>query len=143
MTDQHETGSIVAFDDLDHTAHAHEFVGAEHYAVASEVLQAVLPFGSADEQVAAARSSPHWPGLEALAHTLAYDGALYGPPPVTRLTTLAQSTLVASGGASGFFEASADVVAASIPKAERTTMAGQGHVVDPGTMAAVLRRFFG
>ena len=99
--------------------------------------------GSADEQVAAARSSPHWPGLEALAHTLAYDGALYGPPPVTRLTTLAQSTLVASGGASGFFEASADVVAASIPKAERTTLAGQGHVVDPGTMAAVLRRFFG
>ena len=39
--------------------------------------------------------------------------------------------------------ASADVVAASIPKAERTTLAGQGHVVDPGTMAAVLRRFFG
>ena len=30
MTDQHETGSIVAFDDLDHTEHAHEFVGAEH-----------------------------------------------------------------------------------------------------------------
>ncbi len=31
MTDQSgQTGTIVAFDELEHTAHAHEFVGAEH-----------------------------------------------------------------------------------------------------------------
>jgi mannose-6-phosphate isomerase-like protein (cupin superfamily) len=30
LTDEHATGSIVPFDDLDHTEHAHEFVGAEH-----------------------------------------------------------------------------------------------------------------
>ena len=99
--------------------------------------------GSSDDQIAGARSSRHWPGLEALAHTLAYDAALYGPPPLTRLTTIAQPTLVASGGGPGFFEASADAVAASIPNAERMSLVGQGHVVDAATMAAVLRRFFG
>ena len=99
--------------------------------------------GSPDEQIAGARSSPHWPGLEALAHTLAYDATLYGQPPVTRLATIAQPTLVASGGGTGFFEAAADAVAASIPNAERVILAEQGHVVDPKTMAEQLRRFFG
>jgi pimeloyl-ACP methyl ester carboxylesterase len=98
--------------------------------------------GSPDEQIAAARSSPYWPGLEDLAHTLAYDAALYGPPPLDRLATLEQPTLVATGGESGFFAAAADAVAASLPNAERVTLAGQGHVVDPKTMAAELRRFF-
>jgi pimeloyl-ACP methyl ester carboxylesterase len=98
--------------------------------------------GSPDEQIAAARSSPYWPGLEALAHTLAYDAALYGPPPLDRLATLEQPTLVATGGESGFFAAAADAVAARLPNAERVTLAGQGHVVYPKTMAAELRRFF-
>jgi pimeloyl-ACP methyl ester carboxylesterase len=97
--------------------------------------------GSPDEQIAAARSSPFWPGLEALAHTLAYDAALYGPPPLDRLARLDQPTLVATGE-SGFFAAAADAVAARVPDAERVTLAGQGHVVDPKTMAAELRRFF-
>ena len=99
--------------------------------------------GSPDEQVAAARASPHWRGLEALAHTLAYDAALYGKPPVDRLATIEQPTLVATGGESGFFVAAADAVAASVPNADRTTLTGQGHVVDPGAMAVELRRFFG
>jgi pimeloyl-ACP methyl ester carboxylesterase len=99
--------------------------------------------GSPDEQIAAARASAHWPGLEALAHTLAYDAALYGQPPVDRLATIEQPTLVATGEESGFFVAAADVVAASVPKADRTTLTGQGHVVDPRAMAAELRRFFG
>ena len=30
MNEQRPTGSIVSFDDLDHSEHAHEFVGAEH-----------------------------------------------------------------------------------------------------------------
>jgi pimeloyl-ACP methyl ester carboxylesterase len=98
--------------------------------------------GSAEEQIAAARGSPHWPALESLAHTLAYDAVLYGPPPLDRLAAIEQPTLVATGGASGFFAAAADAVAASVPKAERVTLAGQGHVVDPRAMAAELRRFF-
>ena len=43
MTDEHETGSIVAFDDLDHTEHAHEFV---RRAWRRAVLDHPRPFGT-------------------------------------------------------------------------------------------------
>jgi pimeloyl-ACP methyl ester carboxylesterase len=98
--------------------------------------------GSSDEQIVGARSSPYWPGAESLAHTLAYDGALYGEPPVARLATITQPTVVATGGSADFFESAADAVAAALPNGERVTLAGQDHVVDPKAMAALLARFF-
>jgi DNA-binding transcriptional ArsR family regulator len=42
-----------------------------------------------------------------------------------------QRTLVATGGGGDFFEQAADTIAASLPQAERLTLEGQGHVVDP------------
>lgn len=109
--------------------------------------------GSSDEDVAAARESPFWPGLEALAPTLAYDAACLGDglPPIARLASVTQPTLVATGGAPdehmaglqpGFFDAAADAVAAALPNAERRVIAGQSHVAEPTTFAAVLTRFF-
>jgi pimeloyl-ACP methyl ester carboxylesterase len=97
--------------------------------------------GSSDEDVAGARGSPHWPGLERLAHTLAYDAACYGPPPVDRLATITQPTLVLTGGGGEFFELAADAVAAAMPSAERAVLEGQGHVADPKAVAAALARF--
>ncbi len=100
--------------------------------------------GSSEEDVRGVRTSPYWSGLEALAHTLAYDAALYGRPPADRLATIAQPTLVATGGGGGdLFESAADAITASIPRAERRTVEGQGHVVDPKALAPVLVRFFG
>ena len=98
--------------------------------------------GSSAEEIAGARSSPYWPGLEGLAHTLAYDAACYGQPPVARLATITQPTLVATGADAGFFAAAADAVAASMPHAERVILNGQGHSVDPKVLAPVLGRFF-
>ena len=46
--------------------------------------------GSSEADIEAARRSPYWPGLEALAPTLAHDAALYGPPPADRLATVTQ-----------------------------------------------------
>jgi pimeloyl-ACP methyl ester carboxylesterase len=97
--------------------------------------------GSSDEDIAGARSSPYWPGLEALAHTLAYDAACYGPPPVDRLATVTQPTLVLTGGGAEFFELAADAVAAAMPSAERVVLEGQGHVADPTAVATALGRF--
>jgi pimeloyl-ACP methyl ester carboxylesterase len=37
--------------------------------------------GASEENIAGARTSPYWPGLEVLAHTLAYDAACYGRQP--------------------------------------------------------------
>ena len=100
--------------------------------------------GSSEEDIRGARTSPYWSGLEALAHTLAYDAALYGRPPTDRLATIARPTLVATGGGGGdLFESAADAMAASIPRAERRTVEGQGHVVDPKAFAPGLVRFFG
>jgi thioesterase domain-containing protein len=109
--------------------------------------------GATEEMIAGARSSPVWPGLEAIAHTLAYDAACLGDgrPPIAHLATITQPTLVATGGASpdsfvggggDFFDRAADAIAASIPRAERQVIAGQTHMVDPKALAPVLERFF-
>ena len=109
--------------------------------------------GASDEMVAGARSSSMWPGLEAIAHTLPYDAACMGDsrPPTDRLARITRPTLVATGGASpdsfvggggDFFAQAADAIAASIPGAQRLTVEGQTHQVDPRVMATVLERFF-
>jgi hypothetical protein len=41
-----------------------------------------------------------------------------------------------------FFEQAADAIAASVPRAERQTIDGPGHVADPKVLAPVLERFF-
>jgi pimeloyl-ACP methyl ester carboxylesterase len=60
--------------------------------------------GSSENDLADAMNSPYWPGLEELADTLAYDAALYGPPPNDRLARITQPTLVATGGSNEYFE---------------------------------------
>lgn len=99
--------------------------------------------GSSDADIEGARRSPYWAGLEALAPTLAYDAALYGPPPAARLAAVAQPTLVATGGRDEFFGYAADAVAALLSNGVRATFAGQGHVADPAAVAPALAGFFG
>jgi pimeloyl-ACP methyl ester carboxylesterase len=109
--------------------------------------------GATEEMLAGARNSPVWPGLQAIAHTLASDAACMGDgqPPTARLATITRPTLVATGGASpdsfvggggDFFAQAADAIAASVPHAERLTIEGQTHMVDPKALAPVLERFF-
>lgn len=109
--------------------------------------------GASEEMIASARNSPVWPGCEAIAPTLAYDAACIGDgrPPKDRLATITQPTLVATGGASpdsfvggggSFFDQAADAITASIPDAQRQTVEGQTHMVDPKALAPVLERFF-
>ncbi len=100
--------------------------------------------GSSDEDVASARNWPGWAGLEAIAHTLAYDAACLGDlrPPLARLATIAQPTLLATGGTSSLnFGPAADAMAAIIPQSERRIFEGQGHVVDPKVLGPALARF--
>ncbi|MEQ4302139.1 alpha/beta fold hydrolase [Plantactinospora sp. B6F1] len=108
--------------------------------------------GSSEDDIAGARNSPLWPGLEALAPTLAYDAACLGDgrPPTERLARITQPTLVATGGVPdphtgglqpGFFDAAADAIAATIPNAERLIIEGQTHVADPAVLSSALARF--
>jgi pimeloyl-ACP methyl ester carboxylesterase len=109
--------------------------------------------GATEEMIAGAQSSPVWPGLEAIAPTLAYDAACLGDgrPPTARLARITRPTLVATGGASpdsfvggggDFFDRAAAAIAASIPRAERQVIAGQTHMVDPKALAPVVKLFF-
>jgi Alpha/beta hydrolase family len=106
--------------------------------------------GASGETVAAARSSPVWPDLEALAPTLAYDAACLGDgrPPVDRLASIERPTLVATGGAPGTaswaqaLDRAADAIAASLPWAERLVVGDEGHVGDPRAVAPLLDGFF-
>ncbi len=85
-----------------------------------------------------------WPGLLALAPTLAYDAACLGdgPPPAERLAKVVQPTVVISGADSGpFFAAAADADAAALPAANRLTLAGSGHVADPLVLGRRLEHF--
>ncbi|GAB3415599.1 alpha/beta fold hydrolase [Flindersiella endophytica] len=116
---------------------------AEHrHADALELFMRLA--GSPDEQIEAAKRSEYWPGLLELAPTLAYDAACSRnyKPALEVLARIRQPTLVATGGTVDYFESAADVLAATVPNAERLVLEGQGHVADPKAVVPVLERFF-
>jgi pimeloyl-ACP methyl ester carboxylesterase len=108
--------------------------------------------GTPDDKIAAIRSSPYWEGMQALAHTLAYDAACLGDgrPPAGRLASITQPTLVATGtghppGSPAWvqaLDAAADEIAARIPHADRRRLDGQAHIVDAEAFAPILAGFF-
>jgi pimeloyl-ACP methyl ester carboxylesterase len=101
--------------------------------------------GLPPEFVAGARRAPFWAQQEALAHTLAYDAEIMGDygMPVERAKAVRVPTTVINGGASfGFMGETADALAKLIPNAQRRTLDGQRHDVDPAVLAAALKQFF-
>jgi pimeloyl-ACP methyl ester carboxylesterase len=104
------------------------------------------------EEIAGMRSSPMWPSMEAIAHTLAYDGVIMeglmrgNPLPadrVARWASVAQPTLIIDGGAGWpFMRTGADALAEVLPNAQRKTLGGQTHDVNPEVLAPVLVKFF-
>jgi pimeloyl-ACP methyl ester carboxylesterase len=137
----------------------HEYVERLGAALAdgqrSEALELFMRLtGSSEAEIAGARSSPFWPGMERLAHTLAYDAACLGDgrPPRDRLAGITRPTLVATGAAARVpgapawvlaLDPAADAIAASITHAERRTLEGQSHMADPEVVAPLLEWFFG
>lgn len=92
---------------------------------------------------------PAWSAMEAIAHTLAYDGMIMGPNMSCKplqgdhWKTATMPTLVIAGGSSEtFMHTGADALAALLPNAQRQTLAGQNHAVSPAALAPVLEAFF-
>lgn len=100
------------------------------------------------ESIAPLRGSPRWPAMEAIAHTIAYDGAivrasLTGKPiPSGRWRSVSMPTLVIDGGTTAWLSHGADALARALPNARRRTLAGQSHAVEPDAIAPVLGDFF-
>jgi pimeloyl-ACP methyl ester carboxylesterase len=100
--------------------------------------------GIPEEVVAQMRHAPFRPGLEAVAHTLAYDAAMMGDftLPAELLASIATPTLVIDGGDSpSFLHGAAQAVADALPNGERHTLAGQTHDISPEATAPVLEEF--
>ncbi|MFJ4964251.1 alpha/beta fold hydrolase [Streptomyces sp. NPDC088729] len=101
--------------------------------------------GVAGEMIARMRRAPLWPGLEALAPTLAYDEALLGDGavPAGRFAAVAARTLVVCGGfSSAPARAATRTLAEALPRGRHRTLTGQMREVAPQVLAPVLADFF-
>ena len=100
--------------------------------------------GVPQQAIAGMRQSPGWPGMEALAPTLAYDAAVVGDGTVpTRLfSSVKIPTLVLTGGSSGpWAENAARALMAAMPSAEHRILERQTHAVAWDLLATELKRF--
>jgi pimeloyl-ACP methyl ester carboxylesterase len=104
-----------------------------------------MTFGTPAGAIAGLRQAPIWPAFESVAPTLAYDDAIMGDGsvPTGLLESVAAPVLVMDGGESpAFMHDAARAVADSLPNAQRRTLQGQTHDVDPEVLAPVLAGFF-
>ena len=90
-----------------------------------------------------------WPAMEAVAHTIAYDGAIMGdsmngsPSPLEKWASVAVPTLVLDGGASpAWIRNAAQALADLLPNARHHTLEGQGHGPASEVLVPVLIEFF-
>jgi len=103
--------------------------------------------GTPDDQVEGMRQAPFWPGMEAIAPTLAYDHtAIIGErwsAPTDLAARVSVPALVIAGEASlPFMPPTARTLSQAMPQARLRMLEGQTHNVNPGILAPVLVDFF-
>jgi pimeloyl-ACP methyl ester carboxylesterase len=104
------------------------------------VIAFMRQVGLPEEQIADMRRSPMWSGLEAIAHTLAYDAAVMADAGLPAgVASVEVPTLVLTGTETGAWtdRATAALVAA-LPAVEHRVLEGQSHAVDKDVLAAAL-----
>ena len=98
--------------------------------------------GMPAEMVAGMRQAPFWAFMEPTAPVLVYDAIMAGDFSLPgNAGTIETPTLVLDGGTTPWLTASADAVAAVLPKAERQTLAGQPHNVAADALAPAVAQF--
>ncbi|MFG2143221.1 alpha/beta fold hydrolase [Streptomyces sp. NPDC048696] len=127
-----------------YAARLRELLAAERRGDAVELFMTRV--GAPPEQIAQARQSPMWPGMESVAHTLAYENAVLGDAalPVERLAAITAPVLAIAGGASPeWLRSPAVAVAEAVPDGRALTLPGQSHQFSAAVLAPVLTEFFG
>jgi pimeloyl-ACP methyl ester carboxylesterase len=135
----------------DFVARVTELVAADRRSEAVEYFMRDA-VGIPPEFLAGMKKSPMWAGMEKLAHTLPYDGAVMGdtqagkPLPEKRWASVTAPTLVMDGERSdAFLRNAAKALAKIIPNAKHRTLEGQDHSVAfmaPQALVPVLVEFF-
>ncbi|MFE4917336.1 alpha/beta fold hydrolase [Streptomyces sp. NPDC056661] len=121
----------------------HRLLSAGDRAGALELFLSLA--GIPADMIARMRHAPLWRGLEALAHTLAYDDAILGDGtiPAERLGSVTARTMVITGGFSPTpMRTLTRILAEAIPRARHRTLTGQTHDLAPQVVAPVLAEFF-
>ena len=100
------------------------------------------------EAVAGMRQSPFWPTMEAVAHTIAYDGRIMGttmsgaPLPADRWASVTVPTLIMYGkGTEQWLITAARALADQLPTASLQGVEGAQHSVAAEVLAPALRQF--
>jgi pimeloyl-ACP methyl ester carboxylesterase len=132
----------------DYVAHLDDLISEGRRGDAVEYFM-VAGVGMPPEAVTPMREAPFWPYLEAVAHTIAYDGRVMGYDeadrslPIERWKAIEVPALVMDGDASPAWGRKAvQAVTDALPNAERRSLPGQTHEVDPAVLAPVLVDFF-
>jgi pimeloyl-ACP methyl ester carboxylesterase len=132
----------------DYVPHLIELVSSGRRGKAVEYFMTEV-VGVPAEMVAQMRQSPMWPGLEEVAHTLAYDGTIMGntmcgdPLPLRKWASITVPTLVMDGGISHvFMHHGAQELANILPHAQRRTLEGQDHGPADEVLVPALKEFF-
>ena len=101
------------------------------------------------DQVKGMRGQPSFAPLEGIAHTIAYDGQIMGDmmdgraEPLLRWDSVETPALVMDGSDSeDWMHHGVDALAKVLPNAERRTLFGQTHQVEPSVLAPELESFF-
>jgi pimeloyl-ACP methyl ester carboxylesterase len=105
--------------------------------------------GVPEEYIPMMRQDPSWAEMEAVAHTLAYDGAILKdnasgkPLEPHQWDSATMPTLVIVGGESEpFFRTGAQALVDLLPNAKLYVLEGQAHDVSSEALAPVLAEFF-
>jgi pimeloyl-ACP methyl ester carboxylesterase len=100
------------------------------------------------EAVGGMRQSPYWPALEAVAHTIAYDGRIMGstmsgaPLPADRWAALTVPTLIMYGNSTEqWLITAAQALADLLPTASLQAVEGAQHSVEADVLAPALQQF--
>src|SRR5437588_2746866 len=129
----------------DYVAHLNELIAAGRRGEAVEYFMTDAMLVPA-EMVAQMRNTPMWPQIEAVAHTIPYDGTIMGdtmsgnPSTIRKWASVTVPTLVMVGGASpAFFHNGTQALADILPNAQYRTLAGQDHGPADEVLAPALK----
>jgi pimeloyl-ACP methyl ester carboxylesterase len=120
-----------------------ELVAAGRRGDAVELYQ-TQAVGIPEDVAAQMRHAPFRPGMEAIAHTLAYDATIVGDRslPTGLIASITAPALVISGEQSPqFLRAAAQAVAQALPNGRLSSLPGQGHDITPEATAPVMAEF--
>lgn len=101
--------------------------------------------GTPPEAIEGMKHAPMWASFEAVAPTLAYDGAVLGDMsvPVEEAEKLTMPVLAMVGGETmAFMAPTAKAIANAAPRGEFRTIAGQTHDIQANVIAPILKEFF-